>query len=135
MQGKIKVLVVDDEQKFMENMLRMLETDDYEVKGCLSGEEALEKLKHDDFDVVLLDMMMPGLYGTETLRRIAAGYPQTEVILVTGHANVDDAIETLSLGAFDYLLKPCSQKLIIEKITQAMENKKFKSETLAKPQA
>lgn len=133
MQTRAKVLVVDDEQKFMENMLRMLETDDYEVKGCLSGEEALEMLEKEEFDVVLLDMMMPGLYGTETLRRIAANYPHTEVILVTGHANVDDAIETLSLGAFDYLLKPCSHNLITEKITLAMENKKFKNESLAKP--
>jgi len=120
---KTRVLIVDDEEEFVNALSKRLRIRDYDVTTSLSGEEALEKMKHYLFDVVILDVAMPGMSGIETLREIKKIKPLTEVIMLTGHATVESAIEGMKLGAFDYLLKPCEADDLIAKINLAYNRK------------
>ncbi len=120
---KTRVLIVDDEEEFVNALSKRLRIRDYDVTTSLSGEEALEKMKHYLFDVVILDVAMPGMSGIETLREIKKIKPLTEVIMLTGHATVESAIEGMKLGAFDYLLKPCETDDLIAKINLAYNRK------------
>ena len=120
---KIRVLLVDDQEQFVQLMTERLTVRDYDVTSSLSGEEALEKVKGYNFDVVILDMLMPGIDGIETLREIKSMKPLTEVIVLTGHAAVDTAIAGMKLGAFDYLEKPCETEDLASKIDKAYQRK------------
>ena len=120
---KTRVLLVDDEEKFVELMTERLTMRNYDVTSCLSGEDALDTVKGYNFDVVILDVMMPGIDGIKTLREIKGIKPLTEVILLTGHAAVDTAIEGMKLGAFDYLQKPCETEDLVSKIDKAYQRK------------
>ena len=103
-----KVLLVDDESPFVEALSKRLTMRELQVSIALSGPEALEKLEHDsNTDVVVLDVKMPGMDGIETLKAIKARYPLIEVIMLTGHATVESAIDGMKVGALDYLMKPC----------------------------
>ena len=102
------ILLVDDEAPFVETMSKRLSKRDLNIITAFSGEEALERLNnHRNTDVVILDVKMPGMNGIETLAKIRDQFPLTEVIMLTGHATVESAIEGMKLGAFDYLMKPC----------------------------
>mgnify|MGYP000219548681 CR=1 FL=1 len=119
-----RVLIVDDEQPFVETTVNRLARRDIEAEGVLSGEEALETMKKRLFDVVVLDIKMPGgMDGIETLREMKKVQPLAEVILLTGHASVETSIEGMKLGAFDYLLKPVSLEDLMVKLAQAFEKK------------
>jgi two-component system NtrC family sensor kinase len=120
---KVKVLLVDDEKQFVETLAMRLEVRDYAVATAFNGEQALEYLRGQDVDVVVLDVQMPGLSGMDTLREMKKIRPLTEVILLTGHATVETAVEGMRLGAFDYLLKPTEINLLVEKITRAHRRK------------
>jgi len=114
------VLLVDDEAPFVETMTKRLVKRDMTVHTALSGIEALKTLKdHPDIDVVILDVKMPGIDGLETLRRIKSENPLTEVLMLTGHATVESAIEGMKRGAFDYLMKPCDLEQLIAKVKEA----------------
>ena len=127
---KIRVLLVDDEAEFTEQLAERLRLRDYDVSTCLSGEAAIEKLKSYNFDVVILDVAMPGIDGTEALRQIKDMKPLTEVIMLTGHATVESAIEGMKLGAFDYLMKPCETEELLKKINSAQERKAAQEERI-----
>lgn len=105
---KAKILLVDDETAFLDAMKRRLSKRGFSVETAESGMEAMEILedKHGSIEAVVLDVKMPGLDGIETLREIKRKYPMVEVVMLTGHATVDSAIEGMKLGAFDYLMKP-----------------------------
>ena len=118
---KARLLLVDDEEMFLEYLSRRLINRNFDVTTCLSGEEALEKIKDYDFDVIVLDVLMPGIDGIETLREIKKLKPITEVIMLTGHASLDSGIDGMKLGA--YLRKPCNTKELISKIDKAFERK------------
>ncbi len=119
-----RVLVVDDEKDFVEATVKRLRKRGIDAEGVLSGEQALELMKKKRFDVVLLDIKMPGgMDGIETLREMKRIAPITEVILLTGHASVESSIEGLKLGAFDYLLKPMKLEDLITKLAEAFEKK------------
>jgi two-component system NtrC family sensor kinase len=120
---KVKVLLVDDEKQFVETLAMRLEVRDYAVATAFNGEQALTYLRAQDVDVVVLDVQMPGLSGMDTLREMKKIRPLTEVILLTGHATVETAVEGMRLGAFDYLLKPTEINLLVEKITRAHRRK------------
>lgn len=120
---KTRILIVDDEEEFVKALSERLTIRDYDVSTSLSGEEAIEKLKHYLFDVVILDVLMPGMSGIETLREIKKIKPLTEVIMLTGHATVETAIEGLKLGALDFLLKPCETDDLVAKIDKAYAKK------------
>lgn len=127
---KIRVLLVDDQEQFVQLMTERLTMRDYDVTSSSSGEEALEKVKGYNFDVVILDMLMPGIDGIETLREIKSMKPLTEVIVLTGHAAVDTAIAGMKLGAFDYLEKPCETEDLVSKIDKAYQRKAEQEERI-----
>ncbi|HMM37239.1 MAG TPA: response regulator [Desulfovibrio sp.] len=115
----IRVLVVDDDARFAGNMAKLLEAYGLFADTVNSGEEAVKTLGRDAYDVVLLDMRLPGLTGTATLERLGEARVGARIIVVTGHASPDDAAEFLRLGAFDYLLKPCKTEKLLEVIRRA----------------
>jgi two-component system OmpR family response regulator len=120
---KFKVLVVDDEEDFLETIVKRLQDRDLEVSGVESGEEALRLVDSQDFDVVVLDVRMPGLDGIETLKELKKKKPLTEVIMLTGHASVESGIQGMQLGAFDYVMKPVPLDELLDKMRQAYERK------------
>ena len=117
------VLLVDDEVPFVETMTKRLNKRQLMVVPAYSGREALEKLEKNGVDVVILDVKMPGMDGIETLREIKKAHPLVEVIMLTGHATVETAVEGMRLGAFDYLMKPCEIEELLAKVDEAKEKK------------
>ncbi len=118
-----KVMVVDDEQDFLETIIKRLKARKIEVTGAESGQKALDLLGGQDFDVMILDVKMPGMDGIETLREVKKRKPLTEVIMLTGHASVESGIQGMQLGAFDYVMKPVALDELLEKMRQAYERK------------
>ena len=119
-----QILVVDDELDFLETIVKRLEKRKLEVVGVTNGEDAVEALSRGSFDIVLLDIKMPGgMDGIETLREIKRIQPLAEVILLTGHASVETSIEGMKLGAFDYLLKPVKFDDLLHKMAEAFKRK------------
>jgi len=118
------VLVVDDEQDFLDTLVNRMKKRSIDALGVMSGEDALEEIKKKPFDVVIMDIKMPGgMDGIEALREIKRIQPLAEVILLTGHASVETSIEGMKLGAFDYLLKPVKLEELLQKIAEALEKK------------
>ncbi len=120
---KTKVCLVDDEKDFVEALAQRLEVRDFDVTVALDGEQALEIVSNQDVDVVVLDVVMPGKDGIEVLREIKQINPLVEVIMLTGHATVDVAIEGMKVGAHDFLMKPTDTTDLIAKITTAHQKK------------
>jgi DNA-binding NtrC family response regulator len=119
-----RILLVDDEVPFVETMTKRLTKREMDVVAAFRGEEALEKLNGDSgVDVVVLDVKMPGMDGVQTLKAIKAAHPLVEVIMLTGHATVESAIEGMKLGAFDYLMKPCDMDVLLGKLLEAKTKK------------
>jgi DNA-binding NtrC family response regulator len=117
------ILLVDDEVPFVETMTKRLNKRQLMVLPAYSGREALEELENNAVDVVILDVKMPGMDGIETLREIKKAHPLVEVIMLTGHATVETAVEGMRLGAFDYLMKPCEIEELLAKVREAKEKK------------
>ena len=125
------VLLVDDESEFVETFSERLAMRNLSILEAFSGEEALQVLaKHQDIEVVILDVKMPGMNGVETLAEIKKTYPLVEVILPSGHADVESAIDGMKQGAFDYLMKPCDMDQIIAKVTEAAAKKRDHEEKI-----
>jgi len=121
---RFKILVVDDETDFLETIVARLKKRKLDATGVISGEAAIELLRNELFDVILLDVKMPGgIDGIEALREIKKIQPLAEVVMLTGHASMETSIEGMKLGAFDYLLKPMKLENLLEKMTEAFENK------------
>jgi len=121
------VLIVDDEVPFVETLVKRLARRDVRVDFAFSGQQALEKLAVSGptkTDVVILDVKMPGMDGLETLAEIKEKHPLIEVIMLTGHATVESAIEGMKQGAFDYLMKPCEVDVLLQKIDEAAAKKR-----------
>ena len=129
---KIKVLLVDDEKEFIQTLAERLEVRDFSVQTAFDGDEALSKIKEQDFDVVVLDVLMPGKDGIETLREIKSIKPLVNVIMLTGHATVETAIEGMKAGAYDYLMKPTDTNDLVGKITKAYDIKAEHEERIRK---
>jgi DNA-binding NtrC family response regulator len=118
------ILLVDDEVAFVEAMTKRLRKRDVEVSVAYEGPKALEMLENNpSIEVVILDVKMPVMDGIETLTQIKRNHPLTEVIMLTGHATVDSAIEGMKRGAFDYLMKPCELDQLIAKVKEAAAKK------------
>jgi len=118
-----RILIVDDEDDFREAIIKRLKARKIDVEGADSGPRALEMLDVQDFDVVILDVRMPGMDGIETLREIKRKKPLVEVIILTGHASVETGIQVMQLGAFDYLMKPITLDDLLDKVRQARERR------------
>lgn len=118
-----RVLVVDDEDDFRETLVKRLQRRNLDVTGAESGEKALQLIDKYLYDVVILDVKMPGIDGIETLREIKNRKPLIEVLMLTGHASVESGIEGMKLGAFDYIMKPADIDKLVEKMHQAYDKK------------
>lgn len=129
---KTKVLLVDDEPQFVETLAERLETRGFGVRTALSCDEAMGKLKEQEADVVILDVLMPGKDGIETLREIKDLNPLIEVIMLTGHATIETAIKGLKLNAFDYLMKPSETEDLVQKINSARSRKADQEDRIRK---
>ena len=116
-----KILVVDDEEKFVHYLSKRLMNRHFDVTSSSSGEDAVEKVKSDGFDVVIMDVIMPGMSGLEALASIKELSEKVEVILLTAHASTQDGVEGIKSGAFDYLTKPVEMDHLVSKIRQAHE--------------
>src|SRR5215510_1905943 len=115
------ILVVDDDDVIRETLHELLSAD-YSCQTADTAEEALAKLEAQRFDVVLTDISMPGLNGTELLKRVLEKYPGTPVIVVSGHSDQDNAQTLISRGAFDYLLKPFRLEVVEESVKRALQS-------------
>ena len=125
------VLLVDDEVPFVETMTKRLTKRDLDVSSAFNGQEALDILeKSRSIEVVILDVKMPGMDGLETLQKIRKKYPLVEVVMLTGHATVESAIDGMKLGAFDYLMKPCDMDILISKVGEAAKKKRSHEEKI-----
>jgi DNA-binding NtrC family response regulator len=125
------VLLVDDEEPFVETMTKRLTKRGLDVKSALSGHSALQALaEHPNLEVVILDVKMPGMDGIETLREIKSRFPLVEVIMLTGHATVESAIDGMKQGAFDYLMKPCEIDTLVSKVEEAATRKRAQDEKI-----
>ncbi len=118
-----RVLAVDDEPVVCESIRRVLSEEGYRVTTTTSAREGIDLLAREEIDLVLLDIKMPDLDGIEFLRRARALSPETEVVIVTGYATIDTAVEAIKLGAFDYLEKPVSPPQLIVAAARALERK------------
>jgi len=119
-----RALVVDDEEDFLETLVNRMNKRNIDTTGAKSGEEALELMREKLFDVVILDVKMPGgMDGIEALREMKKIQPLAEVLLLTGHASVETSIEGMKLGAFDYILKPVKLEELLTKLAEAFEKK------------
>jgi DNA-binding NtrC family response regulator len=131
-----KVMLVDDEEPFVETLAKRLTKRELNIVTAFSGPEALEKLDKDSrIDVVILDVKMPGMDGIEALGQIKSKYPLVEVIMLTGHATVESAIEGMKLGALDYLMKPCDMEILMSKVREAASKKRKQEEKIAEARA
>jgi DNA-binding NtrC family response regulator len=129
--GIANVLLVDDEVSFIETFSERLELRDFEISKAFSGEEALQVLsENDNIEVVILDVKMPGMDGIETLAEIKRKKPLVEVMMLSGHADVESAIEGMKHGAFDYLMKPVDMDQIITKVNEAAKKKRQHEEKI-----
>jgi len=123
MEKKPRVLVVDDEERFRRTLAKMLRAEGLTVAEAAGGEAALRALAEAAPDVVMLDIRMPGMSGLEALEEIKRRAPLTEVIMLTGHASLDAALEIMRRGGYDYVLKPCPLEELLVKIESAFEKK------------
>ncbi|MBW1828272.1 MAG: response regulator [Deltaproteobacteria bacterium] len=117
------VLLVDDEEEFLATVLKRLKKRKMNAAGASNGEEALNALDRDPVDVVVLDVKMPGMDGIQTLREIKKRFPLIEVVMLTGHASMEVAIEGMEIGAFDYLMKPVDIDELLYKLQDAYKKK------------
>ena len=132
------VLIVDDEVAFVETLVKRLAKRDLQVVAAHSGQEALDTLEASGpakIDVVILDVKMPGMDGIETLAKIKEQHPLIEVVMLTGHATVESAIDGMKKGAFDYLMKPCEVDVLLDKINQATTKKREHEEKILEAKA
>ncbi len=123
MAESFNVLIVDDEDDFRETLVKRFKKRNLKVFGAESGQTALDLMNAHLFDVVILDVKMPGMNGLDTLREMKKKNPLMEVILLTGHASMESGVEGMHLGAFDYVMKPVNIDDLLEMIRQAYERK------------
>jgi DNA-binding NtrC family response regulator len=122
-----RVLLVDDETVFTKNMSKLLKNRGYQVTAVNSGDAAIRELEHNRFDVMVLDLKMPGMDGITTLKESVKLGLFTETLILTGHGSIDSALEAMKLGAYDYLTKPCEIDELVAKIEAAWEKKEGKN--------
>ena len=125
---KPNILLIDDEAIALTNLTHVLKREGYEVTACKDGETGLEAIRRNDFDLVLTDLKMPGIDGMEVLRQLHADQPDVPVIMITGHATLDSAVEAMKAGAHHYLAKPFRLAEAREVVRSALEMRRIKRE-------
>lgn len=130
MPDRILIHIIDDEPIIHEILSQLLTSEGYEVEVSSSGEEALEKLQSQAFDLTLLDLLMPGIDGLETLKSIRKIDPQALIIIITAYASVESAIVAIKMGAFDYIQKPFKHDELLLTIKRALEHRRLHEENI-----
>ena len=126
----IKILLVDDEIKFLKAVSERLSIKGFDVTTAANGDEAIDAANKGGFDVAVLDLQMPGTDGAQVLKILKSNHKFIEIIMLTGHATVESAVECTRLGAFKYLEKPCDTSKLVEALKEAYQarlQKKFES--------
>lgn len=121
MNKKTNILVVDDEQIVLDSIHKLVRNEPYTVYTAYSAKEALDELKKTDIDIILTDLMMPDIDGLEFTQIIKKEYPKIPVVMVTGYATINTALQATQLGAFDYIAKPFSKKELLGVLKRAAE--------------
>src|SRR5262245_18701586 len=129
--NQLRVLFVDDERSLQEFMRSELPRLGHEVTVCADGREAVKVIEKNSFDAAILDLRMPGMTGIEVLEHLKKVSPDTEAVVMTGHASQETAIEALRLGAFDYITKPCKLAEIEGVLLKVAESRALKHKNLA----
>jgi DNA-binding NtrC family response regulator len=125
MSAMTKVLVVDDDEVVRRSHLRSLCSIDCITQGAFNGADALEAMERDPFDVVLLDLRMPGMDGMAVLEKIKEKWPESEVIVITGYPSIESAKEAVRRGAYDYIAKPVGPDEVISATHNALMHKRW----------
>jgi DNA-binding NtrC family response regulator len=120
---EIKVLLVDDEPHFVKLLAERLEGRGCNVETAGGGPEAIDKVKGEPYDAIILDLLMPDMDGLETLKQLKEINPDLQVILLTGHGTIDKGVEAMKLGAMDFVEKPADFKELLEKIKKAKDQR------------
>src|SRR5262245_29041258 len=131
MQKSLRVLFVDDERPLQEFMRTELPRLGHEVTVCGDGPSAIKVLEKNSFDAAILDLRMPGMTGIEVLEQLKQMSPDTEAVVMTGHASMETAIEAVRLGAFDYITKPCRLSEMEAVLQKVAEKRDLKHQNLA----
>lgn len=118
-----RVLLVDDEEDFLEVMVERMSNRGVDVATSNSAQDALKMIEKESYDAIILDFMMPGMDGIETLKAIKAKKPELQIILLTGHATVQKGVEAMKLGAMDVIEKPADLEVLTQKIKDAKAEK------------
>ena len=116
------VLIVDDEEELVTTYAERLQIRGFQTQTATDGEIALKMIEENPPQVIVLDVMMPGIGGIEILQRMNAQNLKIPVILLTGYGSTEQGMEGMKLGAFDYLMKPCDLNILISKIQEAVQN-------------
>lgn len=122
-ENKINLLIVDDEEQFLEAIRKRLEVRDFNVIAVTRGEKAVEAARSHDIDVALVDLKMPGMGGEETLKQLKQEHPCMEIVILTGHGSIDSAVDLTKAGAYSYLSKPCELDRLLQVLTEAYKKK------------
>ncbi len=125
MDARTKILVVDDDEVVRLSHLRSLAGARYNVEAVWNGTEALQAMEQEPFDVILLDLRMPGMDGIAVLKAIKDRWPESEVVVITGYPSLETVREALRLGAHDYLAKPVGPDELIKAANSALTRKKW----------
>ncbi|MFX1266284.1 MAG: sigma-54-dependent transcriptional regulator [Promethearchaeota archaeon] len=118
-----KILIVDDEKRMCDSLTVLLSHEGYETHTSLTGMEAVESLSRDDFDLVLLDMVMPDISGPEVMKHVRNLNPETPVIVITGYGSLDSALKAMRWGAFDYMRKPLDFDELLVSVQKAVQQR------------
>ena len=124
----MRVLLADDEQVYVESLAKVLRRRGFDVVAVFDGPTATCAISREEFDVVVLDLRMPGMDGLAVLEAIRSRDTLTPVLLLTGHADLDQAAKALKGGAADVLMKPCPVETLVSAIEDASERKRFARE-------
>ncbi|MBI5196189.1 MAG: response regulator [Nitrospirae bacterium] len=120
---KANILLVDDEEQFLDVFSKRLEGRGMKVDTASSGEDAVKRAKGKDFDAIVLDLMMPGISGIETLKRLRQENPDMQIVILTGHGTLEKGVEAIKAGAVDFMEKPVDLNKLMEKIGEAQSKK------------
>jgi two-component system, NtrC family, nitrogen regulation response regulator NtrX len=124
-----KILVIDDERSIRNTLKDILEYEKYEVDLAEDGKKGLEAVKHTEYDIILCDIKMPGMDGIEVLEQLSATTPDTPVVMISGHGNIDTAVESIKKGAYDFIEKPLDLNRLLITIRNAMDKLTLVNET------
>ncbi|MDL1973697.1 MAG: response regulator [Deltaproteobacteria bacterium] len=129
---RIRMLLVDDEDDFRITLANRLKLRKIDITDAASGSEAINLVKEKSFDVAVIDVKMPGIDGIETLAEIKKIDPSIEVIMLTGHASIESGMESMKIGAYDYVMKPCDIDELLTKTADAYQYKQLREKGVEK---